>query len=163
MRILYIAFILMAAAGGLMYMRINEAKTIAPKLSGNTPSQPIFTVPPTPRPLDAQILLSEINNWRVSVGKSKYLHNEKLCPGANERLRQIEFDWSHDNFVPVVKKYFKEGYDISENLARFQTSEIETLNHWLSSSVHKANLDKPYKFTCIEVNGGYAVQWFGNL
>lgn len=113
---------------------------------------------------DANKLFQIVNEWRTENGYQPYLIDQRLCDIADIRLAQTSRNWSHDEFIPTIDRYFQGNYsEKSENLARDFYDEQSTLKAWLNSPTHKENLDKDYQYSCIALDGNYVVQIFGNF
>lgn len=127
----------------------------------------IAQITPTPiiEGLDANILWSEINLWRVSAGLRPYHWNDGLCKYAAIRTEEIKTDWSHDKFWNYKQLAWEDLHYIvlGENLARDFTDEVTALHAWLNSPTHRNNLEYSYTDSCVVTSGGYAVQMFAQL
>lgn len=102
-----------------------------------------------------------VNEWRMSENKPSYVKDDSLCSYANQRVQDIQTDFSHDKFVAMKKvdRFIRLG----ENLSRdFQTNQ-ETLTAWLNSPKHRENLDDNYEYSCIRCSEATCVQLFGKL
>jgi len=117
---------------------------------------------PTPTPvfLNAEKLMKQVNDWRVTQGLHQYLISDQLCEIANKRIPEIRQAYGHDKFA-IDYKHFP--YKISENLMQGGIDEKQTLDAWLGSKPHKETLMKDYKFTCIATDGTNVVQIFSSL
>ena len=127
-------------------------------------SAPVFLTPiPTPTNLNANKLFQLVNDWRVQNGYRPFIKSDSLCKIATVRLSEIEKDFSHDGFS--AKRFFPNAPTgmSGENLAEKYQTEKTTLNAWLNSPEHLANLKYPYKYSCIETSGTYAVQEFATF
>lgn len=136
-----------------------------PSVSSNPAPQVTASPIPVKTELDSEKLWSLIQNWRQSEGLKPYIKDQRLCKLASTRLEQIKIDWSHDQFVPTVRKQFskKMDYEIGENLASDFRNEKSLLDDWLESPSHLANLKERYTYSCIEIDKWNAVQIFANF
>lgn len=126
------------------------------------PKQPLIrsiAPSPTPRVLNEKELWSLVQEWRKENNLKAYREDAWLCAAALKRLDQIKTDWSHDGFYAMQLRY---DY-VSENLGKDADDAGTLLNTWLESPSHRDNLLKPYKDSCIETEGTYAVQMFANF
>lgn len=118
------------------------------------------TVAMVNKPLDAVVLWSLIQNWRLENNRKAYIKDQRLCKIAETRIEEIKKDdFSHDQFL---KKYADYPSTISENIARKMNIETGTLDTWLESPTHKENLDKNYLYSCVVTKDSYAVQIFSS-
>ena len=103
----------------------------------------------------------QVQDWRVESGRSVYRKDYYLCYVASKRAKEIQTDWSHSGFWAYVPVMFKLGYKhIGENLAKDFNDAESTLNAWLSSDTHRANLENDYTHSCVSCSNGYCVQMF---
>ncbi len=128
------------------------------------PNQNTTEIPFIVKNLDEDVLWSVVNEWRSNQGLKKYIKNDLLCDIANERLKTIEEDFSHDKWKETFERFSKNRLSYGgENLANVSDGEESTLNSWLQSPSHYKNLRYDFKYSCIETDGTYAVQIFGNF
>lgn len=118
---------------------------------------PTETPIPTPVPLSADKLFQLVNEWRVQNGYQEYKKSDFACSVASKRLPEVKENWSHEGFY---YKRFCQECTLSENLAKGQPSEKETLKNWVNSPSHLANLQRTYTHACIVTDGDYFVQIF---
>lgn len=114
-----------------------------------------------PRVLNPSRLWDSVQNYRLESGYKQYTEDERLCTIARKRLSEVETDWSHEGFWKYTEDFSHNG--MAENLGRDYWPESELMNAWKFSPSHKENLDKPYRYSCIETEGLYAVQIFANF
>lgn len=98
-------------------------------------------------------LLEATNKARLAQGQSKLALNEQLTTAANAKAQNMVTSnyWSHD--TPTGKQPWSfitsSGYQYQaagENLARGFASADATINGWMQSATHRANiLDSHYK------------------
>ena len=111
-------------------------------------------------PLSADKLFTLVNSWRVSQKLPEFTKDNNLCEFAKERMKEIKSDWSHAGFLLNAKK--TPYVVLGENLARDYNNENDTLNSWLNSASHEANLRDSYQLTCIATEDNYVIQLFAN-
>lgn len=138
--------------GGFLYFFvINPQK---PKVTPQVQAQEVT--------LSSDGLWNTIQNWRKSQGIKQYIKSEKLCEIAEFRSKEIVQHYNHEGFPKVVRTYCgdKCNVEYSENIAQGPINDLECLNGWLNSPPHAAALHKNYTYSCVAVNGIYAVQIF---
>ena len=118
-----------------------------------------------PQGLDANVLWSEINVWRINQGYKPYRLNQDLCDYGKVRIEEVKTDWSHNGFWKHETEVYNDLHYtyLGENLARDFSEEFQALNGWLNSPTHRANLDFPYTDSCVVTSGGFAVQTFASF
>lgn len=107
-------------------------------------------------------LLSIIQNWRLSQNLKTYTIDPLLCTFAKKRADGIfteKNDMSHDGLAKYQGELFITYDGYSENLSRDWSPEL-TLDGWLHSASHEANLRRDRPLTCIKCKGYYCVQLF---
>lgn len=109
--------------------------------------------------IDEDRLWEVVNEWREKQGKSLYKTDIVLCGYANERVKKIQSDWSHDGFHTLKK--VDQFTTLGENILNDFDNEETGLNSWLNSTTHKANLDENFSHSCIRCENNYCVQLFG--
>ena len=124
---------------------------------------PPIEVVPTPTDIPEALntsenILAHVQDYRNKNGKSLYIQSDFLCSIAEKRIEVIKSDWSHNGFLNT--KYC-DNCTLGENLARNYLFADQTVNSWLDSPTHKANLDRNFTHTCIATDGNYVVQIFG--
>jgi len=120
---------------------------------------PTYEPRPTEIPLSAEKLETLVNKWRISQGLQSFIHSEDMCRIAEIRLVDIKTDWSHNGFS--ADRFCTQLCTIGENLARGFSTEQDTLNGWLASPDHLAELKTPYTHTCIKTDQIRTVEIFG--
>lgn len=113
----------------------------------------------TAKTLDQDKLWEAVQDWRVKNNLKPYIKDEYLCILARMRLPEIEKDWSHNGAFKRTPSNYKV---LGENLARGFFDEKETLNAWLASASHAANLRFNFTHSCIQTDKTYAVQMFAS-
>lgn len=116
-------------------------------------------------------LLDVINEYRVSIGASELIMDATIYnyAQAHNEFMIAQDGISHTNFdtrSAKVKKTAKAN-DVSENVARFFSTNTGVLNGWLNSPSHKETLEGNFTHTVIsiteDVNGKkYYTQLFYN-
>lgn len=122
----------------------------------------IIKVAPTPTPyiFSQQKLWDLVQNWRSDNGLFPFIKNQKLCDFATKRLSEIKNDWGHSGYTQNRQNY---GFNFDgENLAKDYFTEEETLNAWLSSASHSANLKRTYVYSCLKCDRNICAQEFGS-
>lgn len=107
-------------------------------------------------------LLSIIQDWRVSQKLKTYTVDPLLCTFAKKRADEIfteKNDMSHDGLLKYQNELFKSYSGYSENLS-IDFSPENTLDGWLHSASHEANLRRDRPLTCVKCKGYYCVQLF---
>lgn len=115
--------------------------------------------------LNAEKLMSIVNDWRQSQGLQPFSNNDNLCTLADQRVNEIQNDNSHNGFIERVNNQtFGFSYEkLGENLEQGYPNEQEALNHWLSSPEHLKNLKDNFQYSCIKCLNDKCVQEFGNF
>lgn len=105
---------------------------------------------PTPAIISSDKLFQLVNKWRVQNGYQAYKKSEFAESIATERLLESKQVWTHEKFIEDAEanKYCTDCY-LGENLSRNILSESETLDAWLNSPSHKANLERSYTHSAI--------------
>lgn len=115
-----------------------------------------------PTTVDAIQITNSINEYRQQNGLDELVVDQELCKLAETRLKDIQTDFSHDNFKSEALNYFDEFYLIGENLAEYQTSVDQLVNQWVESPTHKQNILYNYDKTCVRSESFKYVQVFGS-
>lgn len=111
--------------------------------------------------LDENKLMNLVQSWRVKNNLPEYTKSIKTCGVASIRLDEVSIDFSHDSFLERSKDEDYWGYNhVGENLAKDYRSESQTLNEWLHSASHEANLKDNYTESCIRCSGSTCVHIF---
>lgn len=140
---------------GILDQRFSSTRKTSPVLAV---SKPQLTYPDQ---YQLEIMSSE---YRIEKGLRALSHDPKLCTYAEERLPEIQKDWSHDGFWKDGKSYgLYNGYKIiGENLAKDIIQAPDVLYAWKLSPSHNKNLLKTsYTSTCVRCFESYCVQLFG--
>lgn len=164
MKIRYMLLALvLGACLGFLYLHLTEKPKTISSFASQPASLPLPTWTPTPSYLNADTLFSLVNNWRTSENRKPFIKNDHLCDIAKSRLPEIKNDWSHSLFFTHMQNgsYCPKGCSLAENLAKEEGVEDQTLDAWLHSASHAANLRGSYTKSCIATDGSYAVQIFG--
>lgn len=140
--------------------------TFAPPSSGSYVRQPPLELEilpsPTPDVIEKSSVWDLVQRWRADNGLPMYQQNDRVCEIAQQRLNEVKTNWSHDGFR--WERFCPNGDCLlSENLARKFSTEQSVLDGWLSSSSHRANLQKDYQYACIATDGNYVVHILGNF
>lgn len=107
-----------------------------------------FCVPKPP--MDARLVLNQVNTYRGSEGLPAVVENDPTCALASIRSFESISDWSHNNFYSqaeiIESKYFYK--EVVENLSTGLT-ELEVVPAWINSPTHKKNLDASLTYGCV--------------
>lgn len=114
------------------------------------------TVTPPPIELDHDILMLEVNNYRIREGLRPFSSDTRTCEIAQTRIKDIVTHFSHDGFSA---ERLCGGYycQIGEVLARNYPNEKETLQGWINSEMHKYIIEGNYQTACAATDGSYGV------
>lgn len=135
----------------------------------------VYTHPKEPQPqensispLDPYKLYDLVNNYRANKGLKKLVFDPSICNFANERIKQIHSEFSHDKFNTYAKEKLGYSIYIGENLANGYYDEKEAVDNWIASPKHLENMVKPeFARTCIATDifneNSYAVQIFASF
>mgnify|MGYP001616796683 CR=1 FL=1 len=119
------------------------ASTSVPKISGNTNSG----------------LLKQINDFRLSKGKSALSEEPTTCSFASLRAGEIVSNFTHDGFRNRVdsKTLPYPGYSsVAENIA-YNGDSLQVVPGWISSSGHAENILRDVPYGCVGNSGIYYV------
>lgn len=110
-------------------------------LTGCTQSQPSTQV----HSLNADEIISQTNEYRVSQGLNTLEKDKILCEVAEIRAKEIVTAWSHTR--PDGSKFYNILEDMNytmdaagENLGRYHISVNEVMDMWKSSDSHNKNM-----------------------
>lgn len=119
---------------------------------------------PTVTLLKEKSLFELIQVWREKQGLSRFQENTKLCEVADNRVEEIQDDYSHEKFIIDANANNAYGFHaVSENiLAGFSVSEEYALKRWLSSAPHKKAIEGDYMYSCLRCVHSHCVQIFAN-
>lgn len=109
------------------------------------------------------VLWDLVQEWRVDNGYAEYKKSQTLCEYAERRAQEVEFGFSHKEFLEKEsQKMFSETNFslISENLASHYWGEQSYLDAWVHSSTHLNNLVADHVYSCIKCRKDYCVQLF---
>lgn len=151
--ILVFALFMVAAVTSFIFT-VDKDETVIPKFE----SSAIITVnpspTPTPKPLTANELFTVVQQWRRDNNLKEYVQIQKICDYAEIRAEESTTDWSHNgalknstertDMCPVNTKC-----RMGENLAKDWSTAEQTLDAWLNSPTHRANLEANFKYSCI--------------
>lgn len=119
-------------------------------------------------PKDRNEMLKLINEYRASVGVKPLVFNLAMCPYADKRLIEVHTNFSHDGFRKNLPDYLQTAKLVGENLSKNDGGSESTVNGWIHSPTHRANIVNPkFTDTCITNdiydNNSYAVQQFASF
>lgn len=120
--------------------------------------------------LTAENVLISVNNARIDAGMAPLVRTARLDSAAqlhlDDMLTKGYFAHTSPSGVIFQQWIVMSGYQYlyaGENLARNYADMTETMQAWMASPEHKANILKPeYTETGIAVHGSYAVQIFAS-
>lgn len=107
-----------------------------------------------------------VQSYRQEKGLKPYTKSEILCKIANNRVDEIQYNYSHDGFSSeLLKPYENESKytKIAENLGAenfFTNHESDVLKGWKNSVPHNETLMADYTDSCLKCKGQYCVQLF---
>lgn len=116
-------------------------------------------------------VLEEVNRYRANYGLPSLALSEDLCDGADIRAREIVSVFSHtrpdgSSCFSVIRGRYRY---VAENIAAGHESAAETVEQWMNSPGHRANildseleeLGVGYCYAEDSEYGRYWVQLFG--
>lgn len=110
-------------------------------------------------------LFDLIQRFRFENNLKPYSKSDILCAFAEERLPEIQQNFSHDAFEERIENnsftFYYHG--LAENLIKENGDEFQTFNGWLHSASHAANLKAPYTHSCVKCNQSTCIQVFGSF
>lgn len=110
------------------------------------------------------VLIEQLTNeYRQENGLQPLERDPYLCSIANERIVEIQSDWSHRGFYEAIRLgYYNDSYDLyGENLTNTKGGSVVALTNFKKSHTHNENLLGDYNLICVAVDGTYVVQIFG--
>jgi uncharacterized protein YkwD len=124
------------------------------------PEPPIVYPTPTPVVLNQSKLFDLVQEFREENDLPPYTESKISCQLADERIKDILTDFSHDGFyqriaLPPYSTYSYTFY--RENLAKDYSSEKKTLDGWLKSASHSASLYADMPYSCLRCQGTMCV------
>lgn len=142
--------------------------TVVLSLIGMFSSAVVSYSPPTPPPpITRDALMAEFNLYRKEHNLNPVKHSDLLCPFAEERVREIQTDWSHKGFRAEVDNFTNAHREIDwigENLAKEYDDAKAVFVAWDNSPTHKENLINPeYSIVCFTVDNRHIVQMLGGF
>lgn len=122
---------------------------------------PLELATPTPTPAAVVIstkkdekpnpsLLTDINNYRKSLGLNAFVTNDIVCNFAKKRAQELTVNFSHEGSNPPYPSYS----NTAENIASANSKE-EVLDLWKNSDGHNKNLLSNAKFACTANSGKF--------
>ena len=103
-------------------------------------------------------LLDPINSYRQNNGKSELVTSNAGCVFANERLYELQTNYSHNGFDEVLSKTGKLG--AAENIARTSKNKgagFVVNQMWAISAGHNKNMLGEWTEGCGYYDGKFAV------
>jgi hypothetical protein len=132
----------------------------APQYTYYAEYAPIETQPATPSAyLNAELLQTMINDYRVSVGKPAFVKDEPVCAIAESRRPELYNEIHvtgalHAGFRAKVLPYWA-----TENMI-YQNTEAQAFNWWMNSPIHRSSIEGNYSHACVACEGNICVQIF---
>ncbi len=112
------------------------------------------------------LLVEEVNNYRVSVGLSALENNEVLWKFANEHsnyMAENETNANHDGITEryeAIRDTLGNG-EVAENVVRGDAGDArEVVQNWLASISHKANIEGAFTQTAISAVKSDNGSWY---
>ncbi len=136
--------------------------TIKPTSTPTPTLRPTNTPSPTPKItslLNAkqQYILSQINDYRISLGLSQVTANKATCSFAQTRATEISTNFTHDGFTSRINAHtlpYASYHNVTENIA--MTSDYkQVVQMWKNSSGHAANMRSDTTYVCVAYSGSY--------
>lgn len=95
----------------------------------------------------------DIQEWRIQNGLRPYSERDDVCRFANERLKAVTLNFSHDGFIEKANLEFPKA-NVSENLmfVGLINRNKDPLQSWLNSPSHRKNLEKDEPYGCLAAN-----------
>jgi uncharacterized protein YkwD len=139
----------------LLFSLVFEVSTVQSKVPGKTPY--VITAVSAANAGMADDILKLINNYRRKKGlgalaASSVMNAEALKHSENMAARRTSF--SHNGFQGRIKRISSSLNGVSnaaENVAMGSTSAKQVVEEWLSSPMHRRNIEGPYSLTGIGV------------
>jgi uncharacterized protein YkwD len=139
----------------LLSCLVFDASAVSSKVPGKTPD--VITAAATANTRMADDILRLINDYRKKKGlrplaMSTVMNAEALKHSENMAARRTSF--SHNGFQGRIKRISSSLNGVSnaaENVAMGSTSAKQVVEEWLSSPMHRRNIEGPYSLTGIGV------------
>lgn len=122
-----------------------------PSLAAITPIQP------EKEKLYQQMVLDEVNRYRVSKGLNKLALNENISKEARQHsldMAEKNIKFGHQGFdkrITHIKPHIPAFGGGAENIACFKLPPKKVVQKWLTSRGHKRNIEGRYNLTGIGV------------
>ena len=121
--------------------------------------QPTVAVARTaPSPINPEELWTTLNLWRIDHGKPAFVESSPACAIADIRIGDIQKNFSHTG-LKTRAAAFPEVKAVTENIVVHNSTSLAA-NSWINSTPHRNNLLTHLPFTCLRIQGRYAVQVF---
>jgi len=158
----YLPFLLLITFFCLLMFLLDLRSKQIDDLTRTNAQEKIIKRAPTPTPylFTEEGLWRVVNNWKFGNDGYYYKEDKKLCEYADQRILDIQKDFSHNKFLEMKKT---DNFDrVAENLSKdYWGFESEVLQAWLRSTSHKKNLEENFTHSCIKCENSYCVQLFG--
>lgn len=112
--------------------------------------------------LDADLIFSLVNNYRLTLNLKAFTKDERLCSIASGRRNQLTSEINGQRPLHAGFKELNLQFRSSENMIHIR-SEVAALNWWLASPVHRASIESDYAQSCVACQGKSCVQIFATL
>lgn len=146
--------------GGLVvYLQPHQVSNVVPVYTTLAPV-------PTPDPITSEGVFNAINKYRVRRDLPLFTKSETACEFAEERLPEVQKDFSHAGFVEKADLYrSKIDYRLTfaENLAKDWPSNAIVLDSWETSLLHLTNLKTSLPYLCVATDGNVVVAIWSNI
>lgn len=140
--------------GGLViYLQPHQVSNVVPVYTTLAPV-------PTPDPITSEGVFNAINKYRVRRDLPLFTKSETACEFAEERLPEVQKDFSHAGFVEKAKIYsdtLQREVRFAENLAKDYPSNTKVLDSWETSLLHLTNLKTSLPYLCVATDGNVVV------
>lgn len=108
--------------------------------------------------LKSRDLIGAVNSYRLENGRSRLSMSDAGCVFAEERLGELQTNYSHNGFDEVLTKTGKSG--AAENIARTSKNKGASFvvnQMWAKSAGHNKNMLGDWAEGCGYYDGKYAV------
>lgn len=111
--------------------------------------------------LSAEVLFSLVNNHRSSISLPPFVQEAQICAVAYSRREEIAQEIYLG--LPMHAGFYAKNlpYWATENMIYMRT-EVEALNWWLNSPIHRSAIEGNYKYACGVCNGEVCNMVFTN-
>lgn len=144
--------------------------SITPLQTTSTPT-PLPTAIPTPTPqlqvitslsnpggLNADILFSMVNSYRVSKGLPEFQKDERTCSLAASRAPEVEDEIMNGTMHNGLRNR-NLNYWNTENIISMR-NETEAFNWWINDQIHKDAIESKNMYSCVACSGNSCAEEF---